>query len=83
MSVDLVARGVRFFITKPRAVMLSVQIGVGGCTWPISSAVVRTGMSCRELMNRAPISASAADDTTELMIWAMFNTAPLFFGSFA
>ena len=71
----------RFFITKPRAVVLSVWIGVGGCTWPISSAVILAGMACLELMKSAPISASAADDTTDLMICAIFSTALLFFGS--
>ena len=77
MSVDLVACGWRFFITNPRAVVLSVWMGVGGCGWPISSAVVRAGIAWREFMYRAPISASAADDMTALMIWAIFNMAPL------
>ena len=66
---------------KSTDVLLSVWIGVGGWTWPISSAVMRAGMACHALMNKAPILALAADDVTDLMIQAMFNTAQLFFGS--
>ena len=68
-------------MTKPRAIVLSVWIGVGGWTWPILDAVVRADIAYLELMNRAPLLTSTTNDTTELMIWAMFNTAPLFFGS--
>ena len=32
------------------------------------------------LMNRAPSSASAADDMTARIIWEMFRTAPLLMG---
>ena len=46
--------------------------------WCVSSAVVHAVMACREFMNRDPISVSAADDTTDLLIWGMFNTSPLF-----
>ena len=49
---------------------------------PISSAIIRASMAYCVLVNRASVLTSAADDTTNLMIWAMFNTAPLFFGSF-
>ena len=56
-------------------------MGVGGCTCSNSSTVTLAGMACRELMKRAPISASAAEDITFLMIYATFNTAPLSVGS--
>jgi hypothetical protein len=35
------------------------------------------GTASFTLMNRAPSSASAADDITALMIWATLCTAPL------
>ncbi len=38
-------------------------------------------MASRQFMYRAPISASAADDITVLMICALVKTAPLFGGS--
>ena len=53
-----------------------------GCTWPIFSAVVHAGVACRELMNNALILALAADDMTDLLFCARFNTTPLFFGSY-
>ena len=65
---------------KPSAVVLSVIIGVGGWMWPISSRSVLAGMACLELRNNTPISASAAEDMTLLMIWAMLWKAPLFGG---
>ena len=65
---------------NPRAVVLSVWMGVGGCGWPISSAVVCAGIAWREFMYRAPILASSADDMTALMIWAIFIIALLFAG---
>ena len=80
MSVDLVRLGWRFLETKPSAVVLSVMIGVGGWVCPNSSRSVLAGMACLELRNNAPISASAAEDMTLLMIWAMLWKAPLFGG---
>ncbi len=38
-------------------------------------------MASQQFMYRAPISASAADDITALMIFAIVRTAPLFGGS--
>ena len=64
MSVLLVAFGCRFFVTNPRAVVLSVCTGVGGCLCPISLTVFLAGMAWRELMKRAPILASAAEVMT-------------------
>ena len=57
--VLLVAFGCRFFAKNPRAVVLSVCIGVGGCLYPISPTLFLAGMAWRELMKRAHISASA------------------------
>ena len=58
--------------------MLYVWIGVGGCLWPISSTVFHAGIACCELIYSAPISASAAEVITFFMMFAMFNTDPLF-----
>ena len=66
----------------PRAVVLSVCIGVLGCGCPISMRAILAGMASRAFMNNAPISASAADDMTAFIIWATFSTAPLLGGSF-
>ena len=61
MSVGLVVFGWSVFVTNPNDVVLSVWIGFGGCLWPISSTVVRAGISFRVLIYSAPISASAAE----------------------
>ena len=45
-------------------------------------SVVCIWTAWRELMNSAPILASAADDMMFLMIFAIFKIAPLSFGSF-
>ena len=66
MSIELVAFGWSFFVENNSAVVLSVWIGVGGCLWPISSTVVSPGISYRELIYSAPISASAAEVITFL-----------------
>ena len=78
MSFELVAFGWIFFVTDPNAVVLSVWIGVDGCLWPISSTVFHAGIACCELIYSAPISASAAEVITFFMMFAMFNTDPLF-----
>ena len=83
MSVDFVAFGLRFFVTNPSAVVLSVCAGVAGCLWPISFSRFLAGIAWRVLMKRALISASAADVTTFLMICAMLRMAPLFYGNSA
>ena len=80
VSVDLVAFGWRFFVTNPNDVVLSVCIGVGGCLWTIFSTAVRAGISWRELIYSAPISASAAGVITFFIICAMAKAAPLFSG---
>ena len=55
-------------LTMPRAVVLSVCIGVRGCLCPISSSVILAGTASRKLMNSAQSSALAVDDITALMI---------------
>ena len=80
MSVDLVAFVWRFFVTNPNAVVLSVWVGIGGCLWPIPSAVVRAGIACCELIYSAPISASADEVITFFIICTMVKAAPLFSG---
>ena len=80
MSIDFVAFDMILLLINPSAVLLSVCIGVSGCGWPISSSVLRVGTAVFALMNRAPNSASAADDMTFLIICEMLRTAPLFGG---
>ena len=83
MSVYLVAFGLRFLVTKPSAVVLSVCADVAGGLWPILFSEFLTGIAWRVLMKRALISASAADVTTLRIICAMLRTAPLFSGNSA
>ena len=58
-------------------------MGVCGCGWPISTIVILYGTASHALMNISLISVSAADVITALMIFAMFNTTPLFSGMVA
>ena len=53
----------------------------GGGLCPIYSSDCHTGMDSLQFMNSAPISASAADYMTALMILAIVNTAPLLGGN--
>ena len=50
--------------------------GLGGCFHPISVRVFRRGTISLAVRNKAVISASAADDTTYLIIWAMVRRSP-------
>ena len=81
MSIDFVTFGFKFLVTKSKAVMFSISIGVGGYLWSVSSNIHLAGIACFEFKNNAPISASTANDITLLMILAIFKTAPLFLGS--
>ncbi len=73
-----------FFImllfTTQSAVVLSVCIGVGGCLCPRNSRACWAGMASLQLMQSAPISASAVDDMTALMICEILRMAPLLLG---
>ena len=74
-------RGCTFFVTTVWAAELSVWSGVGGCGCPISISVFLMGTALRAFMYMAPISASAADDMTALIICATVWTAPLLWGN--
>ena len=64
------------------AVVLSVWIDVGGCVYPIYSTAWSAMMASLQLMNSAPISASAADGMTALMILAIVNNYTLLGGNY-
>ena len=69
-----------FLLTTPKALLLSVCTGVGGCLCPRISSACRAGIASLQLMKRAPSLASAAEDITALMIWETVRTTPLFDG---
>ena len=81
MSMSFVRCGCMLLFTTPRAVVLSVCMGVWGCLWPISASVVLCGIASRALMYNAPNSASVEEDMTALMSWARLSTALLLAGS--
>ena len=61
--------------------VLSVCIGAGGCLCPRRLRVCWARMASLQLMYRAPILASAADDMTALMICEIVRIAPLLRGT--
>ena len=77
MSMALLLACFKVPLMMPLAVLLSVLIGVGGCGCPSSAHVTRSGSSSRAFMYSAAISASAADDTTIFIIFAMIDIGPL------
>ena len=81
MSIDLSRFLTMLLVTTPRAVLLSVCIGVGGCLWPIVSNAWSAGIASLQLMKMSPNSASAAEDMTAFMICEMVRTDPLFGGT--
>jgi hypothetical protein len=58
------------------AVELLQCIGVGGSGCPISSSVTQKIVTCLQLRNNAPSSASAADMTVNLKIAHNVKNAP-------
>ncbi len=80
MSMALSAFGKIFSVSRACAVALSVCIGVRGCRCPSSISVCCIETAVFALMNRAPSSASAADDMTAQIICEMLRTAPLLMG---
>ncbi len=74
---------IAFWLTTPNAVVLSVCIGVGGCLCPRNSKTCLVGTASWQLMNNAPTSASAAEDSTALIVCEMVITAPLLSGGLA
>ena len=66
------------FVRTECAAELSVFIIVPGCGCPIYMSAIIYGTTSQEFAYIAPISDSAADVITTLIIWEMFNTALLF-----
>jgi hypothetical protein len=80
MSADLSRLTTMVLLTYPFAVELSVCIGERNWGHPILLSMLRRGtMSCAT-MNNAPISASAAEGQTYLMIREIDNIGPLLRG---
>ena len=75
MSIDLRRFLAMLLVTTLCDVVLSVCTGVGGCLWPISSRAWRAGTASWQFMKRAASSASAAEDMTAFMIWAIYLEA--------
>jgi hypothetical protein len=67
-------------VSSACAVALSVCIGVRGCGWPSSMSVWCIEMAVFTLMNRAPSSASTADDMAAQVICKILRMAPLLKG---
>ena len=65
---------------KPSVVVLSSVTGVGGWGWFISSSMVHMGSASLQFMKAAPVSESAVDDATCLMIVVGLWMAPLGLG---
>ena len=76
MSMDLDRFCFMVPLAKLLAVVLSTCKGVGGCGCPISINVVLMGTASCTLMYPAPISASAADPMTLLIILELIWIAP-------
>ena len=77
----LVRFGWMFLLITPSTMLSSVCIGVRSCLWTIYSIIFRMYKSSLALINRAPSSASAADNVTTLIICEIVSTAPLFGGN--
>ncbi len=71
----LSAFGNILMVSSGCAVALLVCIGVPGCGWPSSVSIWRIERAVFELMNRAPNSASAADDMTARIMCKILRTA--------
>jgi hypothetical protein len=56
---------------------LSICIGVSACGWPISTRVVRGGLSSRVLLNRAASSDYVTEAIKFCMMLLIVCTAPL------
>ena len=67
-------------VNTPSAVVLLLFISVGDCLWPISLSACHAWMDSRQLIKRAPILASSAEDMTDLIVFVMVMMAPLFSG---
>ena len=61
----------------PQAVELSTKMGVAGCGCPISCSMVRRMTASFMLVNRPPVSASAAEETTTFITPVGVRIGPL------
>ena len=73
MSIALERNCLHVLFNIPVAVELSVTILVAPCECPISSNVKRSGTASFAVMKMPAISASAADDTTFLIILVLIH----------
>ena len=80
MSMALSAFGRVLLVSSACAVALSVCIGVRGCGCPSSISVCRNETAVFALMNKAPSSASTADDMMAQIICEVLRIAPLLMG---
>jgi hypothetical protein len=80
MPMALSAFGRILLVRSACAVALSVCIGMCGCRCLGSFSVCRIETAVFALINRAPSSASAADDMAARIICGMLRTAPLLMG---
>ena len=71
----LLLRWMMVLFINTTAVKLSVWIGDGGCFQPISMNVWRTGTIYLAVMYSTPSSDSAAEDITNVMIWAIVRVS--------
>jgi hypothetical protein len=76
----LSAFGNTLLVSNTCAVALSVCIDVRNCGCPSYAMIWRIEMAVFTLMERAPNSASAADDMTAQIICKILRTAPLLKG---
>ena len=79
MSIALLLFCLIVLFAKLFAVQLSVLIFVGGCGNPISINVCLSGIACLAFMNSPAISASAADDIMNFIIFARTNIDPFMY----
>ena len=68
MPMAFVPFGWTHKLTMLSAVELSVWTGVGSCKWLISSKILRSSTPFHAFIYSAPISASAAEDITDLIM---------------
>ena len=66
------------FITTESEAKLLVLIGVLDCRCPIYISVIICDTDLQAFTYIAPISGSGANVLNTLIIWEIFNTAPLF-----
>ncbi len=80
ISLALSAFGIILLVSNVCAIALLVCVGVNGCGWPSSTSIWRIEMAVFALMNRAPNSIFAMDDTTSWIIFKILRMAPLLKG---